>query len=123
MRQLWFKFQVAGKKQELKKLTLCIFFTQLTQNGMLLHENALEVNKKLFKGSPDFAALEELWWAEVVHHAACSLSFSTEKETSELGHLTERKHEGEKERNVYEVPSAQYFGLAASKSFPTLTPL
>lgn len=44
MRQLRFIFQVAGNKQELKKLTLCIFFTLLTQNGKLLHENALEVN-------------------------------------------------------------------------------
>lgn len=43
MKQLRFIFQVDGNKQELKKLTLCNVFTQLTQNGKLLHENALEV--------------------------------------------------------------------------------
>uniref|UniRef100_A0AAV2L861 Uncharacterized protein n=1 Tax=Knipowitschia caucasica TaxID=637954 RepID=A0AAV2L861_KNICA len=52
----------------------------------------------LLEGGPDGAALERLRGPVVVHHAALSLTFGREEETTESGHL--RKHEMEMKLDV-----------------------
>lgn len=57
--------------------------------------DAVKMKQGLFERGADLTALQRLRRPVVVHHAAWSVSLSSEEEAAELGHLMRKDRQGE----------------------------